>query len=184
MIIYKFLRKRYSFFPTRRILFLLAGFLLAVVTAAPQRAGAQTDDNRKWLGSYTFDDKGQAPKRRNSVDVVPLASYDINIEETVGGKMTAVFSANGTQLFSAYECSVKATGDQIEFYYEKFALDGVKDLRKFRKGELLFSLVDMRIGKTIKYLFQPAAYKILRYNKNKQNERVYFEKSSDSFGKK
>lgn len=180
MTIYKLLRGRNSFFPNRRTLFLLAGLLLSVIAVAPQKAAAQTNDNWKWLGSYTFDDKAQAPKRRNSVDVVPLASYDINVEEAADGRMTAVFSANGTQLFDAYECSVKATDDRIEFYYEKFAADGVKDLRKFKKGELLFSLSETRVGKTTKYPFQPAAYKLVRYQKSRQNQPVYFMKQENA----
>lgn len=165
-------------FPNHPILFLLAGFFLTVTTVCPQTATAQTAGYEKWLGSYTFDDRAQAPKRRSSLDVVPFVTYDINVEAGADGKPTATFSENGVQRFQAFECSVAATGDEIEFYYEKFGAPGIKDTSKFKPGDLLFTLVETKIGKQTKYLFQPAAYKLVRYVKAKQKQPVYFQKQT------
>ena len=175
MTIDKLLMGRNSFFPNHRLLFLLAGLFLTITIVCPQKAAAQTDDNRKWLGSYTFEDMAKAPKRRNVFDIVPGVIYDINVEEKADGKLLATLNENGVQVYQAYECSVKISGDKIEFYYERFAAD-VTDLSKFKKGDLLFTLVEAPVGKQTKYLFQPAAYKISRYEKIKQKQPIYFDK--------
>lgn len=176
MTIDKLLREGNSFFPNRRILFLLAGFLLTAATFCPQKATAQTGGNEKWLGSFMFEDSARPPKRRRFSDMAPSSTYDITIEEGKNGKPTATFNETGVQVYQAYEYSVKTTGDKIEFYYQKFIAPNVKDLHKFRKGDLLFTLVETKVGKQTKYLFQPAAYKIIRYEKAKQKQPIYFEK--------
>lgn len=173
---YLSLRSGNKFASNRRSLLLLAGLVLTVIVLFPQTSAAQSGESQKWLGSYTFFDTAKAPKRRNSYDNVPGTSYDITIEEAAGGKLLATFNENGVQVYQVYECSVKTAGDKIEFHYRKFAADGVKNLSRFKKGDLLFTLVKTPVGKTTKYLFQPAAYKISRYDKIKRNLPVYFVK--------
>lgn len=123
------LRYRNGLLSNRYSLLLLVELGLTVLALFPQTGTAQTAENRKWLGSYTFEDMAKAPERRNSYDIVPGVSYDIIIEEAAGGKLLATLNENGVQVYQAYECSVKTKNDKIEFYYERFAAD-VTDLSK------------------------------------------------------
>ncbi|HEX8377463.1 MAG TPA: DUF5991 domain-containing protein [Pedobacter sp.] len=135
----------------------------------------QSTSNSDWTGSYYFSETAPATKRRKSSDVVPSASYEITIEEK-NNKLTASFSANGVQLFEAYECSVIIKNNTLEFYFQNLGTAEVQNFRNFKKGDLLFTLTKTGSGKTAKYLFQPAAYKIIRVSQSKQRTPVYFEK--------
>lgn len=146
-------------------------FLTSAVTAQIN----QSTNNSDWTGSYYFSETAAARKRRKPQDVAPSASYDITIEER-NGKLTADFSANGVQLFEAYECSVVVKGNTLEFYFQKVSLPDVENFRRFKKGDLLFRLTQTQSGKTTQYLFQPVAYKIIRLNPSKQKIPIYFEK--------
>ena len=176
MTIYKLLRARNSLYPNRRLLFLLAGFFLIVTPFCTQRAAAQTGGNEKWLGNYTFEDSARPPKRRRFTDMVPSSGYDITVEKDANDKLTATLTESGVQVYQAYECSVKTRDGKIEFYYQKFVAPNVKDLKRFRKGDLLFTLAETKVGKKTKYLFQPAAYRLVRYEKSRQKQPVYFKK--------
>jgi len=43
----------------------------------------------------------KALKRRNSYDIVPGVSYDINIEEAAGGRLLATLNENGVRVYQA-----------------------------------------------------------------------------------
>jgi hypothetical protein len=135
----------------------------------------QFTNDSDWIGNYYFSDTASATKRRNPQDVVPSASYEITIEEK-NDKLTASFSANGVQLFEAYECSVIIKNNTLEFYFQNLGTAEIQNFRNFKKGDLLFTLTKTGSGKTAKYLFQPAAYKIIRVSQSKQRTPVYFEK--------
>ncbi len=158
----------------RNSLCLFAVFVVPVIILVAQSVNAQTVADTDWVGSYYFSDKAQISKRRSRLDVAPVASYDITIEER-SGSLVAAFSANGVQLFETYECSVKTAGDKANFYFQSLGSSDVENFRNFKNGDLLFSLVKTPIGKTAKYLFQPAAYKIARASPNKQKRQIYFE---------
>lgn len=135
----------------------------------------QSADNSGWSGHYYFSETAPATKRRNSEDVIPSASYEITVEER-DDKLTASFSANGVQLFEAYECSVIIKNNTLEFNFQNLGSSEVQNFRKFKKGDLLFRLTKTGNAKTAKYLFEPAAYKIVRINQGKQKIPIYFEK--------
>lgn len=154
----------------------LVGFVFIAValfslSAAAQNSGAA----ERWVGSYSFEETGQLPKKRRKADVAPFISFDVTVERA-DDKLKGIFSVNGTQIFEAYECSIVARDDKLEFYYERFVAEGAEDRQKLQKGVLLFTLVEMREGKQKQYLFQPAMYKITRLNKAGQNQRIYFNK--------
>ena len=168
--------QRETRFSTRRFLLLLFAGVIAVFAAVPQGAAAQQKmrADEKWLGIFTFEDAVRVPKRRKLTDVAPFLSYDISIERAANGELTATFNINGVQMFESYQCSVKTSGERVEFFYEKFVADGAPDTRKFKRGERLFSLATTKVGKATKYLFEPAAYKIARLDQTKQKQPVYF----------
>jgi hypothetical protein len=151
------------------------GFVFIVLVSFPLSSAAQNTDDERWLGNYSFEETARLPKKRGSTDVAPFVSFDVTVEMT-DGKLKAVFSVNGTQIFEAYECSAKPANDKLEFYYERFVAEGAEDPRKFKKGELLFTLIETRGNKQKQYLFKPAAYKITRLNKSAQSHRIYFNK--------
>lgn len=158
--------------------FLLVCLVVSAVLLCSSSIDAQTNQpagNSDWIGSYYFSETASTTKRRSPQDVVPSASYEITIEER-DNKLTASFSANGMQLFEAYKCSVVAKDNSLEFYFYDLSSADVQNFREFRKGDLLFTLSKTGSGKAAKYLFQPAAYKIVRVNQSKQKTPVYFEK--------
>ena len=152
------------------------GFIFIVIASFTLSSAAQDiNDDKRWIGNYSFEETKQLPKKRGSTDVAPFVSFDITVE-MADGKLKAVFSVNGTQIFETYECSVKPASNKLEFYYERFVAEGAPDRRKFKKGELLFTLVETSGNKQKQYIFEPAAYKITRLNKGRQNQRIYFKK--------
>lgn len=155
-----------------RLLISFAALLFAIFPPAAEAQIAR--ENQTWSGNYSFEDQGAVLKRRRFSDVVPYASYDLRIEEKANGELAALLSVNGTQIFETYDCTVKVNGRRLEFYYEKLTAPGVKNTRRFKRGELLFTLEGMRIGSLTKYLFLPAAYEIARLDKSRQNQPVYF----------
>jgi hypothetical protein len=172
--------KKKFFSPFRQILFSLSGSILLVIAGIsflPAKISAQTNPNIKWLGNYVFENMAQGSMRQNSFDVVPIITYDIFIEKAQAGNLRATINENGIQTYQAYQCTVKTADDKIEFYYEKFVAEGVKDTRELKSGELLFSLTAKRVGKATKYLFQPGALKIILLNKAKQRKPIYFKKN-------
>lgn len=171
----KYQENRLGLLPSYRDLFLLVFFALSIIVLYPSKGAAQTLETEDWVGSYYFTDSATAPKRRKFTDVAPSVSYDITVEQN-GGNLTAQFSAQGVQLAEAYDCSVKITGDKAEFYFQKLAIEGEQNFRKFKKGDLLFSFTKMQVGNQMKYLFQSATYKIVRVVLRKQKEVIYFEK--------
>jgi hypothetical protein len=163
---------------------LLFGLFLVFTTLFPFTASAQNDKqiikNKEWLGSYYFSETAQSPKKRNSYDVVPSVNYDITVEEK-NSNLVASFSANGVQLFEAYNCLVVISDNKIEFYYQSLDSPSAQNFRKLKKGDLLFSLSKIQTGKSTKYLFQPAIYKIVRIIPAKQKMPIYFEKLKTPF---
>jgi hypothetical protein len=150
--------------------------LIALWCSSPGMAQTnQPVNNSDWMGSYYFSETAQTTKRRSPQDVVPSASYEITIEEK-NDELTASFSANGVQLFEAYQCSVIVKNNTIEFYFQNLGSSEIQNFRKFKKGDLLFSLTKTGNGKTAKYLFQPKTYKIVRINQSNQKTPIYFEK--------
>lgn len=176
----KYQENRFGLLLSYRDLFLLVFFALSIIVLYPSRGAAQTIETEDWVGSYYFTDVAASPKRRKFTDVALSASYDITVEQS-GGNLTAQFSAQGVQLAEAYDCSVKIRGDKAEFYFQKLAIEGEQNFRKFKNGNLLFSLTKMQIGKQTKYLLQSAAYKIVRVSSGKQRESVYFEKPRNNY---
>jgi len=151
----------------------LIGFVFVAVALFSLPVAAQNGE--RWVGSYLFEETERLPKKSRKTDVAPFISFDVAVERT-DNKLKGVFSVNGTQIFETYECSVVAKDDRLEFYYGRFVAEGAEDRRKFQKGILLFTLVEMREGQQKQYLFQAAAYKITRLNKAEQNRRIYFNK--------
>lgn len=159
-----------------RILFGCLAFLFILcVSSSVITQTNQSIKNSDWIGSYYFSEIAPISKRRNRQDVVPSASYDITIEKR-GDKLFAAFSATGVQLFEAYECSVVVKNNILEFYFQKLGAEDIQNFRGFKKGDLLFTLSKTESKKTAKYLFQPAAYKIVRVIPAKQKTPIYFEK--------
>ena len=153
----------------------LAFLFILCISSSVNAQTNQSTKNSDWIGSYYFSEIAPISKRRNRQDVVPSASYDITIEER-GNKLFAVFSATGVQLFEAYECSVVVKNNTLGFYFQKLGSEDIQNFRQFKKGDLLFTISKTGIGKTAKYLFQPASYKIIRVIPTKQKTPVYFEK--------
>lgn len=88
---------------------------------------------------------------------------------------------NGIQQFESYDCTVKADGDRLNFYFLSDSApdeggSGQRNNQKFKKGALLFSLIRTRVGKSTKYLFEGADFAIKRLSRTKAKEAVYFEK--------
>ena len=165
------------FFPVLRTISILTITALLSLTVRAQNEN-QAVDNKDWLGSYYFSETARPSKRRRSGDVVPSAGYEITVE----GKddlLFASFAADGVQLFEAYDCSVIVRNNNLEFYFRNLGSPDVQNFRRFKKGDLLFTLSRIQTGKTTKYLFQPAAYKIIRPDPAKQGMPVYFDKPND-----
>lgn len=150
-------------------------FIAASLFSFPVAAQNSGSAEQRWVGNYMFEETGQLPKNGRKTDVAPFISFDVTVERA-DAKLKGVFSVNGTQIFEEYECSVVAKDYRLEFYYERFVAEGAKDRRKFQKGALLFTLIETREGTQKQYLFQPAAYKITRLNKTKQDQGIYFNK--------
>lgn len=158
----------------------------AIVFCLPLQSAAQTGAKTKlrvnatatkdWTGSYSFADQAAAPKPRRQTDVVPFTEYSITVTPRRGNQLTATLEVSGIQQFELYECSVKVTDGKAEFFFERAgdAESGVNNQSRFKKGELMFTLVKAKIGGQTTYLFQNQAYKIKRLSAGKQN--VVFEK--------
>lgn len=153
------------------------GFALIVFVIFSKNVSAQSEGTKNWIGVYNFSDTAQISKRRNTYDVAPTAEYIITVRKNKE-KLSAIFEINGMQMFEIYECSIKATSDKLSVYFQGGGIPdgGTNNPRNFKKGALLFSLAKTQSGKTIKYLFQQADFKIERLNPRAQKSDIYFKK--------
>ena len=154
--------------------------LILVVVISSTNLNAQTKENRDWAGTYTFTDSAQSAKRRNSYDVTPMIEYIITVKKSRNNQLAATFEANGMQTFEVYQCSVKEAGDKLSFYFQSGGTPdgGTDNPQNFKKGALLFSLIETKIGAKNKYQFQSADYKPARLSPKTKNQPVYFQKTN------
>lgn len=154
--------------------------LISVIVISSINLNAQTRESRNWAGTYTFTDSAQSAKRRNSYDVVPIVEYIINVKKSRNNQLTATFEANGMQTFEVYQCSVKETGNKLDFYFQSGGTPdgGTDNPQNFKKGALLFSLMETKVGTKNKYRFQPAEYKLVRLSPKTKNQPIYFQKTN------
>ena len=153
--------------------------LIWVIIITSVNLNAQTKEIRNWVGTYTFTDTAQRSKRRNSYDVVPMIEYIITVKKTKDNQLTATFEANGMQTFEVYLCSVKATSDKLNFYFQTGGTPdgGMENPQNFKKGALLFSLEVTKIGAKSKYLFQPVDYNPIWAFLKMKSLPIHFQKS-------
>lgn len=152
--------------------------LISVIVISSINLNAQTKESRNWVGAYTFTDSAQSTKRRNSYDVVPMIEYIITVKKSRNNQLTATFEVNGMQMFEVYQCSVKETGNKLNFYFQSGGIpdSGAENPQNFKKGALLFNLMETKVGAKNKYQFQAADYKPVRLSPKRNRQSIYFQK--------
>lgn len=153
--------------------------LISVIVISPISLKAQTKANKDWSGIYTFIESAEGSKRRNGYDVVPMVEYTITVKKSRNNRLAATFEANGTQTFGVYQYSIKETGSKLNFYFQSGSIpEGGRDNpQNFKKGALLFSLMETKVRAKIRYQFEPADYKLARLSPKTKSQPIYFQKS-------
>lgn len=143
---------------------------------------AQTKENKNWAGIYTFTNSAQASKAQNEYDVVPMVEHIVTVKKNRNNQLAATFEANGMQTFEVYECSVKEAGDKVNFYFQSGGIpdDKTDNPQNFKKGVLLFTLMEIKVGAKTKHQFQSGDYKIVRLSPKAKISRFIFKKQTDA----
>jgi hypothetical protein len=137
---------------TRVIIFCLGVLLLfTIATSAQKQAKAQLTGS-DWLGTYEY---VEVEPRNPSSGYVDSITYTVIVSRK-GGSIVARFTADGHMANDDYECTVKASGNQLDLYY-------AKDLRgpdapgrdmHLKKGKLFGSLIKTTARGRTKYLYK------------------------------
>lgn len=137
---------------------------------------AQQNGSENWIGKYDFEDVG---KRRSRVELIPSVYYVLELSKNKRTVRTNCnFTASGFQTNEEYQCSVKSTGDMLSIYFEKDLIhtsDEDREFVRFKRGQLLFSLIKSQVGKATRYQVQPSGYKIPLLNDKKK--AIYFSRT-------
>ncbi len=136
-------------------------------------------ENKNWAGIYTFTNSAQASKAQNEYDVVPMVEHIVTVKKNRNNQPAATFETNGMQTFEVYECSVKEAGDKVNFYFQSGGVPdgGTDNPQGFKKGALLFTLTEIKVGAKSKYQFQSASYKLTALSLKAKNQSIYFQKT-------
>jgi hypothetical protein len=111
-----------------------------------------------WRGVYTFGEVGA----KNSGMVI---DYSLTIYQK-DGALVADLDADGFQTLTRVSCSVKATDNKIQIFFERPRKDNLYDI--YKPGDLLFAL-EARNGKLLTY-WGAITPQLTSY----KNGRVYF----------
>ncbi len=153
--------------------------LISVIGFSSAEIIAQTKASKDWAGIYSFTDSAQGSKRQSSYDVVPMVEYTITIKKSRNNQLAAAFEANGMQTFENYQCSVKEAGGKLNFYFQSGGIPdgGTDNPQGFKKGALLFTLAEIKVGAKSRYQFQSAGYKLTALSPKAKNQPIYFQKT-------
>lgn len=157
--------------------------LMILISAAS--LSAQTKKASDWAGAYTFFDapRNSSPAARgtDSYSLTLGIEYKLTITKK-GGGFSATLEINGMQQFEVYECSTKVdeSGDKLDFYFlgDGAPDGGQRNIQKFKKGALLFSLMKIKTGAKTKYEFQPVSFKLARLSPKAKKQPIYFQKTN------
>lgn len=95
-----------------------------------------------WIGKYEFSEDGG----RNAGGTKIFISHEIEIKETSDGLM-ATLQSNGYQTSKDLICTVKASGDKLEIYFDSYGEDNL--FESYEQGDLLLTLENKTVkGKT------------------------------------
>ena len=144
--------------------------LLVVLAFVALNINAQTTEN-VWSGNYEFFNGQNGPRNRPS----DYVDYSLNLSQT-NKDLACRFAADGTQTSDEYECNVQISGDSIKILFVK-DLNGMNESRfePFKKGQSLFTLTNIQVGRKNKYLFRSGNYEILPLSAVSKN-KIYFTK--------
>lgn len=125
-----------------------------------------------WIGNYEFFDSEKGGSRNQPGNFV---TYSLIISQS-GDRLTARFTADGTQTSDDYECRIEISADSIKVFFVK-DLSGMEEgkAEPLKKGDLIFTLTKAIVGKRTKYLFRKSKYEIYPLSAVPQN-KIYFDK--------
>lgn len=164
----------------KRILFLklsLTGILLifaAIFTSAANAQSLESQSSSKgWVGSYEFfDTEKDGPKNQPG----NFVTYTLIVSQN-GNRLTARFTADGTQTADDYECRVEPLADSIKLFFVKDTGGMEKGKAEpLKNGDLIFTLTKTVAGKKTRYLFHKGKYEIYPLSVVSQN-KIYFAKN-------
>lgn len=121
------------------IIFCLSILLLFADAASAQKQAKTPLTESDWLGTYEYE---EVEARNANSGYADSSTYTVIVSRK-GDLIIARFTADGHMGFDDYECTVKASGSQLDLYY-------AKDLRRpdasgydrhLKKGKLMGSLI-------------------------------------------
>lgn len=138
-------------------LIVLLFFTTATVVTAQKNSspGMSTSD---WVGSYEYE---QVLSRNSNSGYTDTILYTLIIsQKQKKGSLSARFTADGVQTSDDYECTVKIFGNRLDIYYLRdLSSTKMQDSEtRFRKGELIGSLIKTTTRGRPKYTFRNKTY--------------------------
>ena len=135
------------------LIFLFLG--IAGVVPAQNNSSSQMEE-ADWVGTYEYE---QVFSRNSNSGYADSIQYTLIISQQ-GELSSARFTADGVQISSNYECTVKTFGNRLEIYFLKdLSADDVPESGgRLRKGELVGSLIRTTVRGRSKYIFKDKIY--------------------------
>ena len=156
----------------RSLMFCLAAFLLFVIDISAQRSVQTSIANDDWVGKYEY----TYTEGKTAGGWVPVIEY-VLIVSREGDSLVARFTADGYQTYHDYAYTAKANGSQLDFYFLRDLNDGdVSGIkRRFKKGQLVGSLVKITSRGKTRYMCKNGGYQIsfnpeIRFTLRKPNK--------------
>jgi len=141
----------------RLLLICLTVFLSTAAAVSAQQAVKAQATESDWLGTYEYE---EVEERNPSSGYVDSITYTVIVSRK-GSSIVARFTADGHMANDDYECTVKATGNQLDLYYAKDlrSSDAPGLDRHLKKGKLFGSLVRITAtrGRT-KYIYKDTVF--------------------------
>lgn len=130
----------------------LTVFLSTVAAvSAQQPVKAQTTET-DWIGTYGYT---KVFERNPNSGYVNTIEYSLVISKK-GNSLVARFTAEGYQTSDDYECTVKATGNQLDVYYLKDLqpsdIPAIKS--RLKKNQLIGSLIKTIVRRKTRYVYK------------------------------
>lgn len=147
------------------------GFLIALgISLFPICAYAQSSSN-SWSGSYEFFDADKGGPKNQPGNFI---TYTLIVSQS-GDRLTARFTADGTQTSDDYECRVELLADSIKVFFVK-DVGGMEEGKAapLKNDDLIFTLTKTVTGKKPRYLFRKGKYEIYPLSVIPKN-KIYFE---------
>lgn len=144
--------------------------LLLAINIQAQRQVKRSTTDADWVGKYEY----TYTEGKTAGGSVPVIEYALIVSRE-GDSLSAHFTADGYQTYHDYACTAKATGNQLDLYFLRDLNDadtpGTK--RRFKKGQLIGSLVQTTSRGKTKYKYKDGGYQI-SFN---PGNPVYFKKT-------